>query len=881
MPNGPLLSRIDERVFRDKEEGDLTYCSVLSLKLEYLTKLITLATLACVEPDPERNRYRLEHQLIRADGIGDWTKVLQEILTGRPAQFITNNARSHTNALNERVGPQDPRHQAVLSMRDACAAVGLAEGLGGKVALRQLLDLGVAFRNHTRGHGATTIDQASEACPHLAAAVHGLQESTPFFQLQWAHLHRNLSGKYRVTDLLNGSTSFDRLKSESQHRLDNGVYLFLNRPIRVPLIYFDSGALDIFLPNGNYRSSPRKFQVLSYVRNLREDESSEKWSAPPTALPPSSTEGPNELEDLGERSLSNLPPEPRYYVSRPYHEKVLIDELLIHDRHPIVTLTGPGGIGKTSIAIRALHQMAKDGTMPYELVLWISARDIDLLQHGPKSVSPRVVSRRDIVRAIAAIMDEPLSHTATAEEYFQGILQESPLSGPTLFVFDNFETLDNPADVYAWLETYIRLPNKALITTRSRDFSADFPLDIGGMTDPEAEELIDGHSKRLGIQTLVTKKYRTTLVRETGGHPYVINMLLGRVAAQKQARMPKKIVADADGLLRALFERTYSSLSPAAQQIFLLLSSWHVVVPELAVEAVLLWASDQVIGVSRALDELKAYSMVQESREDGSDESHVSVALAAAVFGARKLEVSPHRYIVEKARPVLMEFGPGRHGGWKGGLTLQLRRVVRKIEQKARVEPAILDQRLPMLEFLARRIPALYEDLAALVLQLRGPGLATGQAQEYLRLSMEDAAAVGDSDRLGELWFKMERLCHETGDIAGEVEALTEGAMASATGGRGRALSQAANRLNSRLASPRVRNSPVIQGTEVRARLERFVAEMDRDTEAFAANDCSRLAWLHWRLGNRDRACDLTELGLRQDPNHQHCLNLAQRLRIL
>ena len=36
--------------------------------------------------------------------------------------------------------------------------------------------------------------------------------------------------------------------------------------------------------------------------------------------------------------------------------------------------------------------------------------------------------------------------------------------GPILFVFDNFETVQNPPELFTWLDTYIRLPNKILIT---------------------------------------------------------------------------------------------------------------------------------------------------------------------------------------------------------------------------------------------------------------------------------------------------------------------------------------------------------------------------------------------------------------------------------
>ena len=183
-----------------------------------------------------------------------------------------------------------------------------------------------------------------------------------------------------------------------------------------------------------------------------------------------------------------------------------------------------------------------------------------------------------------------------------------------------------------------------------------------------------------------------------------------------------------------------------------------------------------------------------------------------------------------------------------------------------------------MLELLARRIPALYEDLAVLVREVQPSSGGAARAKGYLRLAMEEAAATADTERLQSLWFRMEQLCKETSDVEGEIEALTEGALVSVTGGRRRTLSQAANRLNSRMAALRGHLPGGAQGPEVKARIERFVTEMDRDSEALTATDCSRLAWLHLRLGNKDRGCDLTEQGLRQEPEHEYCRNLAQRL---
>ncbi|MCY4558832.1 MAG: hypothetical protein OXF79_21120 [Chloroflexi bacterium] len=867
---GPLLSRIDERVAREKEEGDHAYCHGLGLKLEYLTKLTTLASVACVQRETNRHRYRLEHGLVRANSIGDWVRILNDALTGPAADCLRYDAKPLTSALTQRVTVDDSRYDAVAKTLDAAIAVGATpERLGRKAALRQMLHLGSHFRNSGRGHGATTLDQSSQACLPLSIAISILQEKTPFFSLAWVHLHRNRSGKYRVTPLLNDSAPFHYLRTEHQHRLSNGLYIFLSEPVHVPLAFLDGDSQEIFLPNGNYRAG-RSFQVLSYVSGARADQDANPWSAHPDRLPASETEGQRELgSSLGPDLLTNLPPRPQDHVARPRHEGRLREELLKTHQHPIISLTGPGGIGKTSIAIETLHSMARQEELPYQLVLWLSARDVDLLETGPRPVSPRVVRQGEIARAVVELLEEQADDP---KEYFQSFLERSPLS-PALVVFDNFETVESPPDVVAWIDAHIRPPNKVLITTRYRDFQGDFPLTVGGMTDNEATQLIGRHAERLGIADVLTADYRASLIRETQGHPYVMKISLGTVAREGRPRKPERIVAGTDGLLAALFERTYDSLSPAAQQLFLLLSSWRVMVPEVAVEAVVLTSLEERIDVSATFDELRRYSMIQEWREATDDESYVGVALPAALFGQRKLEVSPYKYDVEKARQRLIEFGPGRPSELKRGVAPHIQRLLRQVGRRAKDDAAFLTDRLQLLEFLAQRLPYLYGDLATLVVSVLGPEVAAERARTYLRLALE---ATHDPEGREDLWRRMEHLCKLAADVEGEIEALTEGALISIQGAG--AMSSAAKRLHNRFRSWGSEGATPARLPGVKARLKRFASRFDREGRALDADDCSRLAWLYIHLKNTDRARDIAALGLERDPANLHCRNLLKRL---
>ncbi len=60
-----------------------------------------------------------------------------------------------------------------------------------------------------------------------------------------------------------------------------------------------------------------------------------------------------------------------------------------------------GGIGKTSLALTVLHRLAQEER--FIGIVWFSARDIDLLQEGPKVVRPDVLTTADIARDLVAL----------------------------------------------------------------------------------------------------------------------------------------------------------------------------------------------------------------------------------------------------------------------------------------------------------------------------------------------------------------------------------------------------------------------------------------------------------------------------------------------
>lgn len=313
MNSGPILEKIRGRVAFDKDEGDIAYFYALSLELEYLTKLTALGVVASLREDADRNRYSIEYNLVRCDSIGEWVQILNSTLTGPAAQFFLPSATHITRDLTERVKENDWRYDVVSLASRAAAQFGLESRIASRVALRQFFEFGAAIRNRTRGHGAPTTDQCHKVCPLLAEAIGLVWDNHKLFQHNWAHLHRNLSKKYRVSPLLGDCNDFEYLKKSRDESLPDGVYIGIDQLVKVPLVFTNTSLTDIFLPNGNYKV--KEFETLSYITNEINKEDGSSWSTPPGRLPPSHTEGKGSLDQLG-NTFTNTPQAPGGYVPR-------------------------------------------------------------------------------------------------------------------------------------------------------------------------------------------------------------------------------------------------------------------------------------------------------------------------------------------------------------------------------------------------------------------------------------------------------------------------------------------------------------------------------------------------------------------------------------
>lgn len=863
------VKKMLERLESSKQESDSAYFFDLLYLGEMLTKLVVSSMIAAVNEEKERNRYRLLHRIVRADGIGEWSAILEETLTGVAAQFIQREARhNELTELTQKAEIGTWQYDSVRLLIDAINLIGVPTNfdqpkrIQGKTWFSHFATL----RNGTRGHGAVLPSSCSRACKPLERSIMLIVDNFYLFKREWVYLYQNMSGKYRVTKLNQTSTYFDKLKSETAHEIKypNGIYIFFDERVNVDLIHSTPEADDFFFPNGNFKLNT--FEIISYITDKRIEGDSTKYLTPANELPESETEGLGDLNLLG-NCFTNLPSLYKNYISRIDLEKELLKTLKEEDRYPIITLKGIGGIGKTSLALSVLHRITEEKR--FDVILWFSSRDIDLTVEGAKTVKNKILSEEDIANEFVNLLGIKGLNKQEKIDFLSREMTKSSY-GSILFVFDNFETVKNPVELFNWVDTYIRNPNKIVITSRiSKSFKADYPIEISGMNGEECRELIRSTSSEFGVYHLLNERDIEKIIIESGGHPYVIRIFLGEISKNGKVTEVKRIVANKDDILTALFRRTYNWLSPAAKRVFLTLCSWRSVIPQIAIEAVLLRDENERINVAEAIDELRKSSFIEVITSAKDNEVFLSVPLAASIFGKAELEVSPEKYAIFADRELLQEFGAAQQTDINNGVHSRIERKFQTIANKINQGKARLEPYLPTLEYIASKYPSAWLYLASIYEENSNVNKAIESYKEFLKNDVSEYEKKRIWQRLADIYRTQNEYFYEVNALV-EKCALNNSSIFES--------SEVANVINKYFQSGLLNIDTDIKEKLIQKLI--YIIESKLIISSMDATDYSRLAWLYLNIKNSDKAKETVTRGLLIDQDNPYCVKLATKLGI-
>jgi len=869
---GPF-SGIDTRLEVERQHSDAAYCDSLMNALEQLIKHVAITLVALLPDDDtgEKERYRWEYALLRTSSIGGWVSAVQSVAGGPFYSALSNQLDAvglpaGIEQMTARVREGEWQYGVAAATSNALdAALGTARSDHlRRASLLNGLETVVQLRNK-HAHGAPRSIHKSDVASWLARAYQLTLDNLELLRMPLAFCRRPISGGDSTVIVISGdSTKLDvpslaRLHGESGFR--NGIFLAILEEMRyTPLLEARSDLSDFFYANGDARVATSDAEMLSYISAERRRISISDWLNPPDRVVRSETAGLQALVPRRE-SFTNAPSLSPRYVERPGLQEQLFDALQ-DPRRFVVTLQGPGGIGKTSLALRAIQEATASGW--FDVVLWFSARDIDLREEGAASVDPDVLSLDDFARQAQGLLAEvgsgPKGPISPSDWMAQALGETS--SGSVLWVLDNYETLRDPVEMFGHFDRFIRPPHKVLITTRHREFRGDYPISIGGMTRSEFDGLVNQEKLRLGLD--LSDRQLEELFSESRGHPYVVKILMGEMRIYAQSA-PKRLLQRREDVLDALFERTFDRLSAGARHVFLLLSTWRSLVPAMAVDLVVNsrgpdQQGDGGIDTESAIDELQSLSLVQIGVFD--DEPWLDVPLPAWLFARRKLTTDYDRIDVEQESELLQLFGPTTSTDLRHGL----RRPARRFWEAARSrleDPKEFEAWGPWIERIARRVPEMRGWVADDLEELG----RHSDAEKYLRRAVEVDPSNPD------LWLRLAQH-YEARDLdrqalqAWVARALVHDATFDD-------VAFAANKMNGWLRRQRVD----LTADDKRVLVSPLIEVMERRSDESDAKAFSRLAWLYVNVGQPHMGLAAAERGLALDPDQVDCMSFVEKMR--
>lgn len=232
-----------------------------------------------------------------------------------------------------------------------------------------------------------------------------------------------------------------------------------------------------------------------------------------------------------------LPPEPGYFVGREAEAARLRRVLRAPDqplrRRPVVAvLYGPGGVGKSALAVRIGHELA-DGFPDGQLY-------VDLLGSTPgmRPLPPAEVLGR-LLRSLGVHPSDVPSGELQAAALFRTVTADRKL----LLILDNAADRDQVAALIP------NAPGCAVVVTSRRSLptlDADERLRVERLADPEAVTLLIGLTR--GRE--VTEEAARRIVSFSGGLPLAIRIAAGRLASRPDLPAREYAARLADGSRR-------------------------------------------------------------------------------------------------------------------------------------------------------------------------------------------------------------------------------------------------------------------------------------------------------------------------------------------
>lgn len=185
-------------------------------------------------------------------------------------------------------------------------------------------------------------------------------------------------------------------------------------------------------------------------------------------------------EEHSTRVLNNLPKvdyDDTGFVPRPRLEAELKQKIL--GRHPVITVLGEGGNGKSALTLQTAYRLVYSDDHNFDAIIWVSAKSSELTVKEIKRISDAITTSIDLFDSIAEFEpggEDPISRVTR-------LLAENKI----LLIIDNLETV---------LDRRIRnfaedVPGDSKLVFTSRvPLGGDLPVRVTEFSETEAERFL-------------------------------------------------------------------------------------------------------------------------------------------------------------------------------------------------------------------------------------------------------------------------------------------------------------------------------------------------------------------------------------------------------
>ncbi len=314
-------------------------------------------------------------------------------------------------------------------------------------------------------------------------------------------------------------------------------------------------------------------------------------------------------------TMGKLLRRPTLFIGRDNEIARINEAISPNHRQWLLIILGPGGIGKTTLAIELAHRVRE--TSEFDAIIWADSRTEVMKGAGRRQKQQDVYSLDQLFLLIAEGTGTSLSRQAPTErkKAALNILNKKRC----LLIIDNFDVLETQPEFRHFLEDEVPDPSKVIVTTRHDTLEGGRVVKLNGLSASETKTLVTSNAYEQNIESLkdLSSEMTDLIQQATGGSPLATEWFIGQVKLFdiSPEDLANELLGQQTGrdeeLLEFCFGRSYAELGQVDKDILFLFpfftSSIGISVP--TVKSLLRVESHQM---HRSLSLLRRLSLIQD-----------------------------------------------------------------------------------------------------------------------------------------------------------------------------------------------------------------------------------------------------------------------------